>query len=137
MSEDKTSREDGITTKNNLTRRDLALTSLAMGAAAVLPATGAQAASSSTDSGVSSSAEAGAAPNRSSWKRGGTIPAEYYLDEKWYARDELYLKENYWWGSLKPRRQNLPAGRLFLVAVRARRQHYHCAGRQRPRKRVP
>ena len=99
MSEDKTCKEDGITTKNNLTRRDLALTSLAMGAAAVLPATGTAQGSQFQyrDSGVSSSAEAGAAPNRSVWKRGGTIPAEYYLDEKWYARDEHYLKENYWW----------------------------------------
>jgi Rieske 2Fe-2S family protein len=98
MSEDNTSKEDGITTKNNLTRRDLALTSLAMGAAAVLPATAAtQAASSTTEPGASSSTEAGASSNRSGWKRGGTIPAEYYLDEKWYLRDEAYLKQNYWW----------------------------------------
>ncbi len=99
MSKDKTSKEDEVTTKNNLTRRDLALTSLAMGAAAVLPAAGAAqaASSSSTEPGAASSTEAGAAPNRSGWKKGGTIPAEYYLDEKWYAREELYMKENYWW----------------------------------------
>ena len=98
MSKDTTSKEDGITTKSNLTRRDLALTSLAMGAAAVIPATGAtQAESSSTEAGASSSSAASASPERSAWKRGGTIPAEYYLDEKWYARDEHYLKQNYWW----------------------------------------
>jgi len=96
MSKDTTGKEDGITTKNNLTRRDLALTSLAMGAAAVLPAAGAtQAADSSTEPSASSTAAAGIPSERSGWKRGGTIPAEYYLDEKWYARDEHYLKQNY------------------------------------------
>src|SRR5215472_16259636 len=98
MSKDTTGKDDGITTKNNLTRRDLALTSLAMGAAAVLPAAGAtQAESSVTEAGALSSAAASPSSERSSWKKGGTIPAEYYLDEKWYARDEHYLKQNYWW----------------------------------------
>ena len=98
MSKSETSKGDGITTKNNLTRRDLALTSLAMGAAAVLPAAAAtQAESSSPETAASATAAADPAPNRSGWKRGGTIPAEYYLDEKWYLRDEAYLKQHYWW----------------------------------------
>ena len=98
MSKDTTGKEDGITAKNNLTRRDLALTSLAMGAAAVLPAAGAaQAADVTPETPASATAAAIVPSERIGWKRGGTIPAEYYLDEKWYLRDEAYLKQNYWW----------------------------------------
>lgn len=82
--------------KDKVTRRDLTLTSLAMGAAAVLPTKGWATEAAS----ARAAATPAAAPVRKypeGWTEGSTIPAEYYTDEKQYARDELYIRDNYWW----------------------------------------
>lgn len=85
--------------KNKVSRRAFAATSMA--AAAVPALVGCQ------DSKSVETSETAPAPEVSSslamggnssapWKKGTTIPAEYYLDPKHFLHDEQYLAENVW-----------------------------------------
>lgn len=40
--------------------------------------------------------QTGAPATVGTWREGTTIPAEYYVDEKYYAHDEHFLAENMW-----------------------------------------
>jgi phenylpropionate dioxygenase-like ring-hydroxylating dioxygenase large terminal subunit len=102
---------------NKITRRDITFTSLAFGAAMAVGETakaagGATAAASSGGS-VSKGESRGAPRYPKGFKEGTTIPAEHYLEESWYAREEAYLRDNYWW--LVDHESRIPKAGDFFV----------------------
>ena len=91
---------EGNVTKEKLSRRDFARTSVVAGAAAVgLPSVlGAdpQSADESAPSKASPTDKKATPKSTEEWREGLTIPAEYYLDEEHYKNDERYVAENFW-----------------------------------------
>ena len=86
-------RADDSGSKEGISRRDFAKTSVAAGAAAVaLPAT----VRGEVVSRITRPAAATGKAHPAGWKHGRTIPAELYLDESRYLADEKYLADNLW-----------------------------------------
>ena len=85
--------KEGRTEK--LSRRDFAKTTVAAAAVGIPGVAGA--ASQSPD--VASSADSASStpgPVTGAWRKGTTIPAEYYYEPEHYKKDERYIAENLW-----------------------------------------
>lgn len=85
-------------TREKLSRREFAKTSVIAGAAAITGSSvlraEAQSAGGEAPPPVKSSGKNVAHPQE--WREGLTIPAEYYLDLEHYKGDERYIAENFW-----------------------------------------
>jgi Rieske 2Fe-2S family protein len=89
-----------------VSRRDFAKTSVVAGAAAAIPgalvaqspvtkvANGKKAGPKQPQGG--SGQQSAASAGRAAWSEGHTIPAEYYIDEKRFIKDEQYVGDHFW-----------------------------------------
>jgi Rieske 2Fe-2S family protein len=96
MSLDVTKSDSGPT-KEKLSRREFAKTSVAAGAAAVAIPGVMQAAQQSDDAApATTSSTRKGGTNKVEHRDGTTIPAEYYYEMEHYLKDEAYIAENWW-----------------------------------------
>ncbi len=85
--------QDGRTEK--LSRRDFTRTTVAV-AAVGIPGVS-EAVSQSTDvTSAAASATNNPVPSAGTWRKGTTIPAEYYYEFDHYRKDERYVADNFW-----------------------------------------
>lgn len=87
--------------RQKVSRRDFAMTSVAAGAAAVafpsvLHANAPSGTKPAVAGAVASTGESTRKTYSNGWRKGTTIPAEYYLDAKHYHNDERYIAGSFW-----------------------------------------
>ena len=83
--------------REKLSRREFAKTSVVAGAAAVTVPNVLRADTQESDPMSAAAKPSAATPvSAPAWREGLTIPAEYYLDPELYKEDERYIAENFW-----------------------------------------